>query len=685
MTKKQLFLIIGVLVAVLAHGDSGFSLYYCPGTPQKICQLSGEYDNQDVTSEDQRNTNKFTKNQTWSSYGIWGVDGGAPVEHKGKLYFLFGDITEAEDGCPGHAKVESPPPELIARDCLAYTTDTDPEDKDENGKTHGFSLTFLAPDWLDDLNGDQFHPLTIGNFPIIQPPVRQGGMTGPIEGVSSYLNGNMYIYYVTDYNEYTVKEFGKDVTNGYFGRSVLAKSTDDGRTFTYLYDLSNSTIAGGTCKFTTQIMAKVVENTNDTAYNGIRKLLPAEVQNEPVLFIWGAGNPYRKSHVYLAYQLLKDIDQPTFLNLPPPTHYYKGLGADSKPMWGLKESDAVPLFKQMCPVIDDWEHWNKIGDRPGMGEFSVAWNDFLNKWIMLYNIGHPRGINFRVADYPWGPWGPSSQAPNGVVFDPNKDNGFCNFMHKGWNSEVCDYVYDGVSYKDGNEIKCGDPPASRKYEVWGGEYGPFIINRYTKGGVQDQKKWTTIYFIMSTWNPYQKVLMKTTISTCLGGDVSPKNTCGNGVVDLYDILTEIDFILGIQTPTDCQAAKADIVRYGMPPYCYVPDGVIDIFDAMVIIDKALKKPNCIDYCLENDCMAYLDIACTSLSINGKSVTYDGEATPSSGATITRINWDWGDGTSGDQWFKASHTYSTSGTYEVTATAYDSAGLFSSEYLHVTTQ
>jgi hypothetical protein len=78
------------------------------------------------------------------------------------------------------------------------------------------------------------------------------------------------------------------------------------------------------------------------------------------------------------------------------------------------------------------------------------------------------------------------------------------------------------------------------------------------------------------------------------------------VVDLFDILEEIDFILGLQVISNCQMLHGD-VPLGMPPYCGNPagvtppncetDGVIDIFDALVIIDKALSRMNCCDYCM----------------------------------------------------------------------------------------
>jgi hypothetical protein len=86
----------------------------------------------------------------------------------------------------------------------------------------------------------------------------------------------------------------------------------------------------------------------------------------------------------------------------------------------------------------------------------------------------------------------------------------------------------------------------------------------------------------------------------LCGDVYPREclpaqpNCGDGVVDIFDILEEVDFVLGIITPSICQFARADVPT-GTPPYCSDPDSVIDIFDVLVIIDMALGKANCCDY------------------------------------------------------------------------------------------
>jgi hypothetical protein len=91
---------------------------------------------------------------------------------------------------------------------------------------------------------------------------------------------------------------------------------------------------------------------------------------------------------------------------------------------------------------------------------------------------------------------------------------------------------------------------------------------------------------------------------CVGGPCGDEQVCGDGVVDLFDILEAIDIILGIQAATPCQIDNLDVPN-GMPPYCGNPpgdpncltDGDIDIFDVLVIIDKALGKANCCDYCL----------------------------------------------------------------------------------------
>jgi hypothetical protein len=70
-------------------------------------------------------------------------------------------------------------------------------------------------------------------------------------------------------------------------------------------------------------------------------------------------------------------------------------------------------------------------------------------------------------------------------------------------------------------------------------------------------------------------------------------------------------------------------------------------------------------------------------VSGLTVTVNGVANPGyGGASITRVHWDWGDGSKEDHWFPATHTYSSAGTYTITVTAYQSDGLSTTKTLSV---
>jgi hypothetical protein len=234
---------------------------------------------------------------------------------------------------------------------------------------------------------------------------------------------------------------------GKMERSIVAVSDDDGQTFTYLYDLSTKHF----------INVSVVE-VDAAAWPGLS-------QNKGAgLMMFGSG-PYRRSDVRLAFQPAERIESRASIG------YFAGLDRSDLPIWSPKEEDAQPLFDQPC-----------------VGELSVSYNRFIRKWVMLYNcfgIAKQRGINMRTADQPWGPWSDSQ-----IIFDPGIDNGYCHFMHASWLSKKCDSIHD-----PGRE------------NVWGGEYGPYQFEDLAVG----DNSTTTIYFTMSTWNPYTVVLMKATL------------------------------------------------------------------------------------------------------------------------------------------------------------------------------
>jgi hypothetical protein len=180
--------------------------------------------------------------------------------------------------------------------------------------------------------------------------------------------------------------------------------------------------------------------------------------------------------------------------------YYKDTAADGTVSWSDpgKEDEAVELPPFGSPLDK-----SKYGEdyHRCIGEFSVQYDSLLNKWRMLYACGdnpqftnprNGRGIFLRMADAPWGPW----SVPR-LVFDPAQ--GYCHFMH----------AQGGCGCKPGapNPADLGvrDPQNAGK-NAWGGEYAAFLLpsryNEYAEGRL-------TLYFVMSTWNPYQVVQMKT--------------------------------------------------------------------------------------------------------------------------------------------------------------------------------
>jgi hypothetical protein len=356
--------------------DDQIRLTYVTGSTVKIGQLTGDED---------RQTRQPTLSRTESQTGAAATDLGSSFEHQGKLYFLFGDTWRHLDGRDA----------FVARDALAWTESTDPRK---------IKLKFLAG------SDGRWTPLAV-------PGITLGPFEVPVNGIS--IDGKMFVVFATDSRPAKLP-----------GRSVLAVSENDGKTFRQIYDLSHE-------KFRVVALWK----------------------SEPWLYIFGSGE-YRKSSVCLARVELKHILDHSALR------YFRGLDADNRPQWSDKENDAALLFRHNV-----------------VGELSVAYCPSIKRYVMLYNSIMPRGIAMRSALQPWGPWSDLE-----IIFNPWKDKGYGKFMHV---PDRRDTPSDGLA----------DPGRASQ---WGGEYGPYIMARYTTGDSQGCR----IYYTMSTWNPYQVVLMR---------------------------------------------------------------------------------------------------------------------------------------------------------------------------------
>ncbi len=260
-------------------------------------------------------------------------------------------------------------------------------------------------------------------------------------------NPSMYVFFTTN----PVYDPGNSnvVT---MGNSLLARSDDNGNYFGLpLFVMSRG-------KFI-NLSLQLVENAD----------LPGLPQRSGQgVLIWGTGG-YRRSNAYLGYvpfALIEDRSAYVF---------FAGLSpATGLPNWVADESQATSLFLSGC-----------------MGELCVRWNPFLRLFVMLFNADNQGYIVKRQSPRPWGPW---SDAEN--IFNYNGAWGAGGYMHQ-----------PGLSPPDG----LSDPNTDDR----GSPYGPYVIDRYTRADPPanfnpDAAASTTMYFVLSTHNPYNTMLMAAT-------------------------------------------------------------------------------------------------------------------------------------------------------------------------------
>lgn len=188
----------------------------------------------------------------------------------------------------------------------------------------------------------------------------------------------------------------------------------------------------------------------------------ASINTADGVYVYGVDT-YRGGNPYLAHVPSGQVeDQAAW-------RYFAGLDAAGAPQWSADSASAVPVFDSGDP-------------QPCIGEFGVTWEEPLQRWLMTYNCTN--GVQARLATTPWGSW----SAPS-TIFHPGEDAGLCRFMHDA--SQHCDNL------------------AGDNGDAGGGSYGPYVMSRFTQPAGPGA---ATIYYLMSTWNPYQVVVMRSTIT-----------------------------------------------------------------------------------------------------------------------------------------------------------------------------
>ena len=202
---------------------------------------------------------------------------------------------------------------------------------------------------------------------------------------------------------------------------------------------------------------------------------------QPTALMFGLG-AYRETNVYLA------AIPATSFESGAGTQYFTGL-SQGQPAWSDRESDAAP-------VVTD------VVNPPTIGNVSVIYSSDLRLWLMTFDGGrggeNTNGVYFSSSPAPWGPW----SAPQ-LIFNATRDNGIGVFLS---NYDPRDPNISGVPA--GPTIGRNDILRTR-----GGIYAPYMIERFTKVDGDT----LSIYYTMSTWNPYTIVKMRSQFTVARAG------------------------------------------------------------------------------------------------------------------------------------------------------------------------
>jgi hypothetical protein len=189
--------------------------------------------------------------------------------------------------------------------------------------------------------------------------------------------------------------------------------------------------------------------------------------------------------------------------------YFTGLGPDGAPQFSSRQVDAAPLDLSGTPRAEN-EVWDVVN------QMSVSWVEALDSWVMLYGGGandvlaelftaglgasvehDPEGaIHVRFARQPWGPWSAPQQLF--AAGDPHP---------------LGETPADQSQYAPGGILRhpmcvtggCAPREPGVEANDYGFFYAPNIIDAWTV----PTPKGARIYWNVSTWHPYQVVLLKT--------------------------------------------------------------------------------------------------------------------------------------------------------------------------------
>jgi hypothetical protein len=278
------------------------------------------------------------------------------------------------------------------------------------------------------------------------------------------------------------------------------------------------------------------------------------------LLLWGRpawlGQGGFQSLMFLAVQPLAGmLDAQGVIHWAP--KYFAGYGADGSPQWSDAEADALPVYG-----ADDYDAKPEFDY---VNQFSTVWVEALSRWVMIYGGSSPAwlavdkatgvlapvshaqpsagSMYLRTARHPWGrtraaapadeAWSapqlllerasvkqylacaddPAKQLPCGVASDANRPADLVSAI---------DMLSAASSATDAIEVaaKClgGSLALGTQYSLaddsGGHLYGANIIESWSQdvtsqvSDLASGQRAIELYWNVSTWNPYQVLLMK---------------------------------------------------------------------------------------------------------------------------------------------------------------------------------
>jgi hypothetical protein len=273
-----------------------------------------------------------------------------------------------------------------------------------------------------------------------------------------------------------------------------------------------------TNKFTNPIAKTVADfdpERADPDDNDYRPADASHAEREKVL-LWGRPHTCgtratgRESRLYFAY-----ADMPEYSasgDFAWNVHYLSGF-EHGRPTFSALQTDAIALDIGGTPTPES-EPFD-IVDRS-----ALSYLEPLREWVMFYGgdfapsvlsafeganakrvVRDPRGaIHARFAKHPWGPWSapvPVLEAGDSRTSPPRPGSEYASLgmLH-----------HAGCA---GSHCIPGETDFSHVFAQYGFLYGPNILDPWTSA--REYGKAVDVYWNVSTWNPYQTVLLRTRI------------------------------------------------------------------------------------------------------------------------------------------------------------------------------